>query len=115
MDALVSSAWCGTFDAELTQVAVDRATGRVCGVAVASTISDVAGHLGQISVLPDYQGMGVGRELVSRALSVGRGAGFAALTLAVTDDNDPAIHLYRSCGFRPVLAFPVFYRDAPRS
>jgi ribosomal protein S18 acetylase RimI-like enzyme len=30
----------------------------------------------------------------------------------VTDDNAPAKHLYESCGFRPMLEFPVFYRDA---
>lgn len=114
MDALVGSAWCGMFDEELTQVAVDRDSGRLCGVAVASTISDSTGHLGQISVLPLYQGEGVGRALVTRALLVGRQMGLAALTLAVTDENASAVHLYRSCGFEPVLAFPVYYRDPRR-
>ena len=68
LDALTDSAWCGAFSSDMTSVAVDRKSNRICGVAICSRISIAAAHLGQISVLPIYQGEGIGRALVERSL-----------------------------------------------
>ena len=111
LEALTDSAWCGRFDSQLTQVAIDRETGRCCGVAIASRISRTAAHLGQISVLPIYQGEGIGRALVERALEAAKASALARVTLAVTRANERAARLYENCGFRPHLSFPVFFRD----
>ena len=111
LDALANSVWCGEFDPELTRVALDRETDRLCGVAIASTISTLTGHLGQISVLPECQSAGIGRALVQNAIHKAHDLGLEALTLAVTSANASAVHLYESCGFKTVLEFPVFYKD----
>jgi ribosomal protein S18 acetylase RimI-like enzyme len=110
LDALTDSAWCGSFDPALTRVAVDEATGRMCGAAVCSRVSASTAHLGQVSVLPAYQGRGVGRALVEGAVAGAREAGLHRVSLAVTLANERALRLYRSCGFRPALEFPVFFR-----
>jgi ribosomal protein S18 acetylase RimI-like enzyme len=115
LDALTDSVWCGQFDPAVTQVAVDVTTGRPCGVAIASRVSPVAVHVGQISVLPAYQGRGVGRALVDGVLAGTRLAGLRRVNLAVTLSNERAVHLYQSCGFRSVLEFPVFFRTGPGS
>lgn len=114
LEVLTSTAWCGRFDPAVTRVAVDRATGRCCGVVVASVISRSAAHLGQISVLPRYQGRGVGRALVRSALGAAEGAGLARVTLAVTLANARAARLYELAGFHPVLRFSVYTREPAR-
>jgi len=112
VDALTEGVWCGHFDPAMAHVAVDEATGRMCGVAIASRISPSVAHIGQISVLPSYQGRGVGRALVEGVLTGARLAEIRTVTLAVTLANERALHLYESCGFRRTVDFPVYYRDA---
>jgi ribosomal protein S18 acetylase RimI-like enzyme len=111
LDALTDSPWCGRFEPALARVAVDRATGRCCGVAVASAISERAAHFGQISVLPAYQNEGVGRAMIRGALASAASAGYPRATLAVTSENAAAAGLYRDLGFRTLLEFPVYTRD----
>jgi ribosomal protein S18 acetylase RimI-like enzyme len=115
LDALTNSVWCGRFDPQITQIAVDRATGRQCGVAIASRISATTAHLGQISVLPIYQGEGIGRALVEAALAAAGQSRLARASLAVTLANESAARLYEGCGFRPRLVFPVYFRDPIRA
>jgi ribosomal protein S18 acetylase RimI-like enzyme len=112
LDALTDSMWCGRFDPSLARVAIDRASGRCCGVVVASVISDRAAHLGQVSVLPDFQNEGVGRAMIAEVLEAAAAAGFPRATLAVTRANHAAMRLYRALGFVPVLEFPVYTREA---
>jgi ribosomal protein S18 acetylase RimI-like enzyme len=112
IDALTDTAWCGRFDPRLARVAVDRETGRCCGVAIASAISSPAAHFGQVSVLPRRQNEGVGRAMLESALAAARREGFATATLAVTRANVAAGALYHSLGFRSRVEFPVYTRDA---
>jgi ribosomal protein S18 acetylase RimI-like enzyme len=111
LDALTESAWCGIFQPSLARIAVDRTTRRRCGVAIASAIGRDTAHLGQISVLPEYQNRGVGRAMIAGALTAARTEGYTRATLAVTRANLGAVALYESLGFRPSVAFPVYTRD----
>ena len=111
LSILTESIWCGSFMRRVSRVAVDRATGNPLGVLIASRISARIGHLGQISVLPRYQGLGIGRRLISAALSDFQQLGFDSVTLAVTTANAGAVHLYQSCGFYTIHEFPVFFSE----
>jgi ribosomal protein S18 acetylase RimI-like enzyme len=111
LSILTESIWCGSFIRRVSRVALDRVTGEHLGVLIASRIASRAGHIGQISVLPGYQGLGIGRRLINAALTDFRGLGFESVSLAVTTANVGAVHLYERCGFRAVHVFPVFYRD----
>jgi ribosomal protein S18 acetylase RimI-like enzyme len=51
-------------------------------------------------VHPDYRGQGVGRRLVDQLVMWAREGGAERVVLWVTTGNDPAILLYRRCGFR---------------
>lgn len=53
-----------------------------------------------VSVLPDYQGSGLGRTLLSVAILVARLRGSPAIRLKVYPDNRVAIALYQSVGFK---------------
>lgn len=108
---LTEHVWCGEFLPEVSRVAVDSATGNRVGVLIASEIADGAGHIGQISILPSYQGRGIGRKMIDLVMSDLREEGYETVSLAVTAANKSALHLYESCGFRTIHEFPVFYRE----
>jgi ribosomal protein S18 acetylase RimI-like enzyme len=111
LSILTESIWCGSFMRRVSRVAIERETGNPLGILIASRISARTGHLGQISVLPRYQGLGIGRQLIRDALSDYRELGFDSVTLAVTTANVGAVHLYRSCGFDTIHEFPVFFSE----
>jgi ribosomal protein S18 acetylase RimI-like enzyme len=105
---LTDHIWCGDFLPYISRVAVRRSTQNMVGALIASRLAVRAGHIGQISVHPAYQGQGVGRRLLESAMEEFDCCGFNSVSLAVTAANEPALHLYESCGFRKAHAFPVF-------
>jgi ribosomal protein S18 acetylase RimI-like enzyme len=111
---LTEHVWCGDFLPSVSRVAVDRATGKRVGVLIASRIAEGAGHIGQISILPAYQGRGLGRRMINMVISELERHRYETISLAVTDANAGAYHLYQSCGFRTIHKFPVFYRERGR-
>jgi ribosomal protein S18 acetylase RimI-like enzyme len=108
---LTDHIWCGDFLPQVSRVAIDPATQNRVGVLIASRIAAGTGHIGQISVGPAYQGLGLGRQMIYGALSEFQRRGFKEASLAVTSANVGALHLYQSCGFRTIHTFPVFYRE----
>lgn len=54
-----------------------------------------------IALMPDYQHRGHGRPLMQAALTAAGQAGYAQVSLTVHPQN-PAQHLYESCGFRKI-------------
>lgn len=57
-----------------------------------------------IFVLAEFQGAGIGTELLEALLGLGRGAGVERVWLTVERWNAPAIRLYEKVGFEPVDA-----------
>ena len=51
---------------------------------------------------PEVRHMGLGRELLSRALAFAKNAGYASVYLDTTSDLTEAISLYEKAGFREV-------------
>ncbi len=58
-----------------------------------------------IAILPEYRGMGVGRELMNRMLTFALPV-YKGVCLSVSRDN-PAVRLYESCGFKTVADDPT--------
>lgn len=56
-------------------------------------------HINNVAVRQPFTRQGVGRALVERALSIGRGQGAAAATLEVRRSNSAARRLYERLGF----------------
>jgi ribosomal protein S18 acetylase RimI-like enzyme len=108
---LTDHVWCGDFLPQVSRVAINSATGNQIGALIASRIATGTGHIGQISVHPAYQGLGLGRQMIYGALSEFQRRGFNSASLAVTSANVGALHLYQSCGFQTIHTFPVFYRE----
>lgn len=62
-------------------------------------ISDEDFYIGQIAVFDEFQGKGVGTDLLKYAEEQARSAGYKALSLMVEDYNKGARKLYESFGF----------------
>lgn len=58
------------------------------------------GSIQNVGVTPEHRGVGLGRALLLRSLHGFREAGLQRVFLEVTADNEPAVALYRSVGFR---------------
>jgi mycothiol synthase len=73
------------------------------------------GWIGQIGVLPDHRGVGLGRWLLRWSVAYLRGRGAGTVELAVEAANDRALGLYRRNGFEPAVEWPhwVLPVDAP--
>lgn len=53
-----------------------------------------------LGVLPQYRRQGLGRTILSQAVAIMKGQGAPAILLQVDSDNETALGLYLSCGFR---------------
>jgi ribosomal protein S18 acetylase RimI-like enzyme len=63
-------------------------------------------YLGNLAVLPEFQGRGVGASLLDRADELARSAGLAKCSLIVTFDNR-ARRLYERSGYRIVQSYKL--------
>lgn len=72
-------------------------------------------HVGTfgISIAKDFRGEGLGRELMRRVLKDAPNIGLSHIELHVYEENEPAIKLYTSMGFKEVGRLPeaIQYKD----
>ena len=71
------------------------------------------GWIGQIGVLPEARGRGLGRMLLRWSVAYLRRHGAADIELAVEAENDLALGLYLRAGFEPVVAWQHWVRPVP--
>jgi ribosomal protein S18 acetylase RimI-like enzyme len=65
-----------------------------------STSSPVGGHLARLAVYPEYQGKGVGYQLVHDLLKQFRRRGAQSVTVNTQFNNKTSLTLYKKAGFR---------------
>jgi ribosomal protein S18 acetylase RimI-like enzyme len=113
LETLILRSGCGEFDAEAS-LFVEGAPGTgALAVLLASRLSRDNGHICQVSVVPQAQGKGLGRALVTHALEVFRARGLGQATLSATVANARAYALYRELGFAPRRVFKAHAWQAP--
>lgn len=62
-----------------------------------------------IGVRPDARGRGIGRRLLERFFDLARANGAERVFLEMRANN-PAVSLYRACGFEPIGRRAAYYR-----
>lgn len=82
--------------------------GEIIGYAVLMMVLDEV-HLLNISVAQAYQGKGIGRELLSYMMQVGREHGGLNMFLEVRVSNTRAIGLYENMGFNEMAVRRNYY------
>jgi ribosomal protein S18 acetylase RimI-like enzyme len=95
---------CGHFSGACSWVALDDA-GRARGLSLSTMVSPEAGHIAQICLSRELQGLGAGYELLRRSMESLERAGAKEVSLTVTSANDHAIRLYERFGFRAIYQF----------
>jgi len=56
-------------------------------------------NIHDVIVLNEYRNMKIGRKLIEKAMDIARQRNYCKLTLEVRNDNQNAMHLYKSLGF----------------
>lgn len=84
--------------------------GRVVGYSCAWSVVEY-GELGNLAVLPEYQGRGVARGLLDVTLKHCRRKAVEALFLEVRESNGRALALYERYGFRRIGLRRAYYSD----
>ena len=80
----------------------------MCGLILTSAVNEGIGHVTQVCAAPEYQGMGLGYELMRRAVESFRAAGYQGLSLTVTAANTAALRLYERMGFQQLREFSAY-------
>jgi ribosomal protein S18 acetylase RimI-like enzyme len=99
---------CGTFFKPASNVALDRDTGKLCGLSLTSLVARDSGHITQICVAPSHRGIGLGYELLRQSLVGLHKAGCRSATLTATSANREAVALYERVGFGTIRKFRAF-------
>jgi ribosomal protein S18 acetylase RimI-like enzyme len=90
---------CGIFEANFSWMLRDRRSRALVGMILSSRVAPEVAHITQLCVAPHLRGRGLGRLLLDRCAGGLLGAGFEAVTLTVTESNNPAARLYERFGF----------------
>lgn len=72
-------------------------------------------HLLNITVRPDLQGQGIGRQLLDKVALRARDAGIGAVLLEVRPSNRHALDVYRHAGFQEIGLRKHYYPAAGQS
>lgn len=109
LDQLLNQGGCGHLVTDASGLIYDK--GQAIGFIIITELSPWQAHLAQVTVLPSYQGRGLGRFLLNYSLAQLLAQGFETLSLIVSDGNQRALSMYQTMGFVPVLTFPMFAWD----
>jgi ribosomal protein S18 acetylase RimI-like enzyme len=90
---------CGVFDANQSWVLRDTGSGALIGMVLCSRVADDVAHITQLCVAASHRGHGFGHKLLQHCTDHLARSGFAAITLTVTEANEPAVKLYNERGF----------------
>jgi len=84
-----------------------------CWTVMAPVDNGVRGMIGMIGVVPQFRGKGVSRHILQAGMKHLRSAGLSEIGLEVDGNNDPAIRLYTSTGFKKLGERHWFERVLP--
>ncbi|MGH9861981.1 MAG: GNAT family N-acetyltransferase [Candidatus Acidiferrales bacterium] len=111
---------CGVFQPQCSFVAVPAGPAGeplapplagLAGAVLASQVARGVGHITQLCLRREWQGRGVGRQLMQAAMERLAARGHHGVSLTVTADNHPAVKLYRRLGFAVLKGFAAYARD----
>ncbi|MBI1746046.1 MAG: GNAT family N-acetyltransferase [Acidobacteria bacterium] len=96
---LVSNPGCGKFLPQASFMILDE-NELLSGVILVSQLSAATALIAQISVLPGYQGLGLGSLLMDRAFTALKELGYSQVCLSVSEQNQRAYTWYQQIGFQ---------------
>jgi ribosomal-protein-alanine N-acetyltransferase len=73
--------------------------------------NEMVGHVMNIAMHPDYRGLGLGRYIFNIGLDYLKGLGAMRVELEVRINNDSAMRLYESEGFKTIKLIKGYYQN----
>jgi ribosomal protein S18 acetylase RimI-like enzyme len=101
---LIGTHGCGAFQPSLS-LAVPARTPGIAAVALVTRLAPSTVHLAQIAVDPERRGAGLATRLLAETLRTAAAAGYARMTLLVSESNAAARRLYARAGFTESARF----------
>ena len=117
LNNIVQYPGCGRFDHASSLLLRNSSTGKLEGLLLISLVRSDVAHITQLCLLPSLQGQGWGRFLMAWAMDSLRQRGpgpdgapqaISAITLTVTQANQPAVALYHQLGFTTRREFDAY-------
>jgi ribosomal protein S18 acetylase RimI-like enzyme len=96
---LVRFPGCGVFEPTFSWMLRDRRSRALVGMILCSRVASDVAHVTQLCIAQPYRHLGLGGVLLRQSSEALRRAGFAAITLTVTEENRQAVRLYERFGF----------------
>jgi putative acetyltransferase len=90
---------------------VVRVGGEPAGCGGVQLVGDEFAEVKRMWVRPKFRGLGLGRIMLEQLAEHARARGLAVLRLETGVDQDAAISLYESFGFRRIPPFPPYFDD----
>jgi ribosomal protein S18 acetylase RimI-like enzyme len=90
---------CGVFEPSFSWMLRDRRSRALVGMILCSRVASDVAHVTQLCIAQPYRHLGLGGVLLQQSSETLRQAGFAAITLTVTEENREAVRLYERFGF----------------
>jgi ribosomal protein S18 acetylase RimI-like enzyme len=84
---------------------VESPPGEIVGTAGVRSLEPGVGEIKRMWIRPAFQGLGLGRRLMTRCLDEARARNFRVLRLDSERSMKAALHLYRSVGFREIADY----------
>ncbi len=106
---------CGVFDPDQSWVLRYKSTGALIGMLLCSRVADDVAHITQLCVGRSWRSYGLGATLLHHAMRSLAHSRTNAITLTVTEANQPAVGLYHRSGFFIRHRFDAMAYDKPTS
>jgi ribosomal protein S18 acetylase RimI-like enzyme len=114
IENIVQHRGCGDAVPGASRVALHRATGKLAGLLAITAVRPHTAHIPQIAVAPEFQGVGLGSEMMAAGFGECQRQGFEEVSLTVTDSNSGAVRLYERLGFETFRTFGAFVWNRTR-
>jgi ribosomal protein S18 acetylase RimI-like enzyme len=114
IENIVQHRGCGEAVPGASRAAVHRPSRKLAGLLAITAVRPHTAHIPQIAVAPEFQGAGLGSEMMAAGFGECVRQGFEEVSLTVTDSNSGAVRLYERLGFQTFRTFGAFVWDRTR-
>jgi ribosomal protein S18 acetylase RimI-like enzyme len=114
IENIVQHRGCGDAVPGASRAAVHRPTRKLAGLLAITAVRPRTAHIPQIAVAPEFQGAGLGTQMMAAGFAECMRKGFEEISLTVTDANSGAVRLYERLGFETFRTFGAFVWEQTR-
>lgn len=101
---------CDFSECDTSRILVAKLDNVVVGYITYSVVLDEV-QIANVATHPEYRRRGIGEKLLNFLYDESKASGMYVITLEVRQSNEPAINLYRKCGYDEVGRRKNYYKN----